>query len=339
MGFLIVPGQTPAAGQKVKTKVFLYDDYLMTETGEIPLPKNAVEMVQTSVFAFQTHAEYPQNLAQDPSGNVFVTVHDQKLIHKFNASGELLADFRLGKKVQRGGIGLSQIEVPGDQMAVLDDIRLRFLDPAGQIKDQWRIGPIHNFAVDRDGLVYATPVLSDKAWSLVEIFSAKGKSLGSFGKPLDLDYSLFRLNARILAFGQKGEIWVAFTYFPLLRKYSPQGDLLAEYRIDHPVLKGKEKMNLQMLEEGRQNKTQYGYAPLIQAIKAGEGKIYLLTYYPRLEILEMDEEGHLLTSFWRDYDNPINPRDFLVRGSAGHREFFVLLAAPDWTIEVLEPKK
>ncbi len=40
----LIIGGSQGDAQKVKTEVVLLDDYLMLESGEIPLPKNGVEL-------------------------------------------------------------------------------------------------------------------------------------------------------------------------------------------------------------------------------------------------------------------------------------------------------
>jgi hypothetical protein len=46
-----------------------------------------------------------------------------------------------------------------------------------------------------------------------------------------------------LALDEKGELFVAFTYFPRVRKYSSGGVLLAEFKIESPIMEAKETYN------------------------------------------------------------------------------------------------
>ena len=58
--------------QEVKTKVTVYSDLFLTESGLPPLPDNAVEL--DLEFSFQSsHFQVPGRLASDSFGNIYVT--------------------------------------------------------------------------------------------------------------------------------------------------------------------------------------------------------------------------------------------------------------------------
>ncbi len=148
------------------------------------------------------------------------------------------------------------------------------------------------------------------------------------------------LNSRSLAFNEKGELFVAFMYFPIIRKYSSGGKLLAEYRIESPIMKAKEEYNLKMIGEGIADMTQRaGYKALIVSMKAFGDKLYLLSHYPRLEITEMDDEGNRTATYWMDFKEVYEANDFAVQEIRGEKKFCVSHSYPPrFDIDILKKK-
>lgn len=103
---LILFNQHPLAlGQKVKTEVILHDDFFWSENGFVPLPKNAIELELR--FSFQyPELKHPFEMADDSSGNIYITDDEQNAVFKFNSSGEHLS--QLGQE----GKGLGEFSSP-----------------------------------------------------------------------------------------------------------------------------------------------------------------------------------------------------------------------------------
>ena len=75
--------------QEVKTKVTVYSDLFLTESGFPPLPDNAVEL--DLEFSFQSsHFQVPGRLASDYFGNIYVTDSAKSAIFKFDTAGKFL---------------------------------------------------------------------------------------------------------------------------------------------------------------------------------------------------------------------------------------------------------
>jgi tetratricopeptide (TPR) repeat protein len=122
---------------------------------------------------------------------------------------------------------------------------------------------------------------------------------------------------------------VAFTYFPIVRKYTVQGKLLAEYRIESPIMKAKENYNLKRVGESIALKTRRaGYRAVIVDIRALGDKIYLLSHVPRLEITEMDDEGNVTATYWMDSQEVYETNDFVIREIDGKKKFYVSHSSP-----------
>ena len=338
----LLNSNSSASCQKVKTEVILQDDYFWTENGFVPLPKNAIELELK--FSFQ-HLEmkHPFEMANDSSGNIYLTDEQQNAVFKFNSSGEYLSQF--GQE----GKGFGKFSEPQNILLTKDFIvlqelkkkRIQFLDWAGKSLKTFKIDKdnIEDIALNEDGLLFIAKSLNINDTALVNVLSSEGKLLYSFGDVFKFIPPYPSLNSRRLALNSKGEVLVAFTYLPLIRRYSQKGELLAEYEIENNIMKAKEKMNLTLMGKARLNKFHYGYARIIIAMKVFEDKIYLLSNYPRLEILEVNEDGKIVNTFWRDSDALYRPEDLLVEKIGKKKIFYVLQSAPEIAVDVFSLKQ
>lgn len=333
--------------QQAKTEVILLDDYLMLETKEIPLPKNAVELEQALVFppqepgAAKMLLDNPAGIVLGREGNFYIADSTKSGVFVFDAKGDYLHLFgqRKGKRFEFSSP--SQIVTAKDSVIILDSSgrELRFFQEDGQFAKSIKLPQTcHDIVVSKEAAICAAPVATSNKSPLVVVQSAGGKKILSFGKPLNFIRGLGQLNSRKIALDEQGDILVAFRYFPVLRKYSQAGDLLAEIRVDDYVMTAKEKLNLKLFADALQKDTIYAYADIILDVETYDGKIYLLGSYPRLEIIEMDGNGSLLHTYWKEYDVPNHPEAFLVTKAGEGLSFWVTLSAPDSHIELLKPK-
>jgi tetratricopeptide (TPR) repeat protein len=280
-------------------------------------------------------------LAADRNGNIYASAMNDRFVQKFNAAGELL--LLMGKK--RNGKALFQapsgVCAVGDQLVVYDTGRksLEFMGFQGTYVRSLSMSECDEFAVDESGRIYVAHAVQDKSSPLVTIYSPDGKEL-AFGKPLPFHHSMAILNSRSMAVTQKGELFVAFTYFPIVRKYSSEGELLNEYHIESPLMKAKENYNLKLIGEGIADMTQrVGYKALIYSIKALGDKIYLLSNFPRLEITELNDGGIYTATYWIDFKEVYETADFAVQEVNGEKKFYVSHSyPPHFDIDVLKKK-
>jgi tetratricopeptide (TPR) repeat protein len=203
-----------------------------------------------------------------------------------------------------------------------------------------KISEFNDFAIGENDRLYVAHYVQDKGSPLVTAYFPDEKKL-TFGKPLSFYHSMPILNSRSLALNEKGELYVAFTYFPIIRKYSSEGGLLAEYRIENPIMKAKENYNLKIIGEGIADMTQrIGFKPLIISLKAFGDKIYLLSHYPRLEITEMDDGGNCTATYWIDFKEVYETNDFAIQETNGEKKFYVSHSyPPHFDIDVFKKKK
>jgi len=330
--FLLALALCPArlsTHQEVTTKVTVYDDIFLTERGLIPLPENAVELKHE--FTIESiEFRSPIHLATDPEGNIYASANRNSAVYKMDAAGEM--QLKIGKK----GSGKGSLPAPTDiatagSYLIVHDAekqRLEFLDFEGNHVKSRKISGFTDFVLGEDESLYVAHHVEDENSPLITVYFPDGKNL-SFGKPLLFRHSMQVLNSRSLALNGKGELYVAFTYFPLVRKYSASGKLLDEYRIDSPIMEVKENYNLKKVGEGIAHKARRaGYRDVIVGIRYFDEKIYLLSHVPRLEITEMDEGGTVTATCWMDSREVYETHDFLIREIDGVKKFYVSHISP-----------
>jgi hypothetical protein len=274
----------------------------------------------------------PRYIGHDSSGNIFVTDIGANRILKFDSSGNFLQAF--GQMGQGPGDLLRPYEffVTKDDILIvgeLGNMRFQFFDTQGKyLKSFKRFKGYLSWAMNDEGLIFAVAGLAyvknlDQA-HLIEVLSQEGEVLYSFGKPLNFKYQPHLYNRANLAINKKGELLVAFEYLPIVRKYSQKGKLLAEYRIDHKLMKKFEKNNLQnqsLLAQGKK----VTYYPIILSIKSHEDEFYIFRCYPRVEILEFGNNGKLRAWYWyTPQQMHYRPNHFLVQNVKNQKMFYII---------------
>jgi tetratricopeptide (TPR) repeat protein len=330
--FLLALALCPATlstHQKVTTKVTVYDDIFLTERGLMPLPENAIELKHE--FTIESiEFRSPIQLATDPEGNIYASAKRNNAVYKMDAEGEL--QLKIGKQGKGKGSlpSPTDISTADDYLIVHDTEKqsLEFLDFEGNFVKSRKISDFTDFVLGEDECLYVAHHVEDENSPLVRVYYPDGKNF-SFGKPLLIRHSMQVLNSRSLALNGKGELYVAFSYFPLVRKYSVTGKLLDEYRIDSPLMEAKENYNLKKVGEGVANKARrVGYRDAIVGIRYFDEKIYLLSHIPRLEITEMDEEGTVTAIYWMDSQEVYETHDFVIMEIDGVKKFYVSHTSP-----------
>jgi len=337
--FLFNPGSSVPL-QEVKTEVILYDDYF----GLVPLPENAVELIKKFSFS-PLEMEQPVGMTDDSSGNIFITDDKRKAVLKFDSSGHYLGQFgQRGKSKER--LSLPQNILVTKDFILVRDLkagRIQYFDLEGNFIKATQVNKnkIHDMVINEEGGLFLAKALSGEDSALVDVFSPEGVFQYSFGELFFGHFSVYGihpLNSRKMAITEKGELLVAFSYFPVVRKYSQKGELLAEHKIANGIMEAKEKLNLKLLGRSRRTKFHQAYAQAIIAIKVFEGRMYLLGNYPRLEILEINEAGKIERTYWTEYDVLYKPKDFIVQRVGGQIRFYVLLTEPDAVVDVFIQK-
>jgi len=204
--------------------------YVGAETAPSYIKQWGSEGLQTTgLFSF------PQDLALDSAGNVYVTDYGNRRIQKFDNDGNFLHTW--GTK----GSGNGQFQVPAgiaigkDFVYVVDNElnRVQKFDTSGKYIAQWgskgtESGQFllpQNIAVDPNGDVY----VADTGNSRIQKFSSDGKFLSSWGSS-GLGNGQF-LNPRGVAADSQGSIYVSDSGNNRLQKFTSDGTFLRTFDV------------------------------------------------------------------------------------------------------------
>ncbi|MDH4196439.1 MAG: hypothetical protein OEW05_03425 [Candidatus Aminicenantes bacterium] len=332
----------PVVFPQVKTEVRNLTELLMPAGGTYPLPENAVELEPRFTIPF-AKGDTASRIKVDAAGRIYALDERTGIVLVFGPAGELLR--RLETRGRSAGKPTNPPLLDPEETLVLQDIEARdlvFFDLAGRRLRKSSVPALHDFALDREGRLFTAPYVQDKSNPVIEVYGPNGKKIRGFGRALSFSHSLGMLNSRRLAVMPAGEVAVAFVYLPVLRLYSSGGDLLVEYAVENDIIKAKEAINLKAIGEGIANPARRGLCvKILFAVRTLGESIFLLSNYPRLEILEMDKGGKVRATYWKDFDEVMMPEDFAVTEKDGARHFFVLRSLPLYGIDVYSaaPKK
>jgi len=326
--------------QKVSTKVKVYDEIFFTQDGLLPLPNNAVELTRELTIK-SSHFQFPLKLAVDAEGNIYACCAKSGLVLKFNSRGEFLLSLGRDKKGKELWPSPAAIKATKNQLIIYDNDQqqLIFADFQGAYIKKKKMSDFSDFALGKNGCLYVAHHILGKNSPLITGYFSERKKI-SFGQPLPFPHSLPLLNSLSLALNEKDELFVAFTYFPIVRKYSPGGKLLAEYRINSPLMEAKEKYNLKLIGAGIADvNRRVGYKPIIISVKTFKDKVYLLSHYPYLEITEIDGLGNCTAVYWIDINEAYTSHDLVIQEIDGELKFYVSHSSPpDYEIDVFKKK-
>ena len=328
--------------QKVTTKVSVYSDIFLTDEGLLPLPENAIEL-ELDFSIFDKFFKFAKKIDRDREGNIYVLDSRLVKILKFDPKGNFLYSFGdsgrgKGRLLQPENFILSE-----DCLIIQDrqQKRLLIFNLQGKYLDRLRLSGFSYFTIDTQGKFYLAAYVKDQYSPLIKVYSPENKSTSSFGKPLVFHHSMKRLNLASIAVNKSGELFVAFRFFPLVRKYTSDHRLTAEYRIDTPIMEAKDKYNLQKIGGGIAAPIlRAGYMDVITDIEIHKGKIFLLGHHPRLEILKLKEDGTIDVTYWIDQREVYEALDFYISEVNGDLRFYVLHSAPpSFTIDIFKIKE
>lgn len=310
---------------------------------KVPLPQNAIELQLN--FSFPSGDLTDKDIylygarfvSNDSSGNLYLSDSRANRIFKFDSSGNFLLQF--GRKGQGPGefnYGPFNIMVTKNSIIANETGRIQFFDWNGKYLKSYKINKMYReMVINNDGLIFASP--TRKQTHLVEVISQEGDILYSFGKLKEFKQGKSALNNVKLALNQDGELFVAFVHFPIIRKYSTKGELLAEFRIEHKAIQTQEEINQKRISSLTKAKT--GYVIIISAIKAAEDGIYILHTVPRVKISKLDNNGEFKSIYWYLKPYGYHVTDFLAHGRGNAICFYVLQASPENKIEVFKIKR
>jgi hypothetical protein len=277
-------------------------------------------------------------MESDPDGNFYISNTKEGNILCFDSLG----NYR--RTVGNKGRGPAELYQPGKIMLAKDTIfihdvgnqRIQFFDKTGQPTKCLKVFKSYRdmvFDEDRK-CIYAAPMVRNPGDKLIDVLTLDGEVSHSFGEPLDFKKDLSIYNMVRLIFTDSQELLVAFTFFPIIRKYSPQGDLISEYRIEYARFRAHEKFNIESYQEGLLKGTRKGLKSVIDGFRVVNGRIFLMNTYPFLVLLELSSDMKLQKAFINKNQNEYFSQDLSIK-IEGHKEtFFILQIRPDNIVDI-----
>ncbi len=317
---------------------------------KFPVAEDAIELEKLKSFLSKELIEKggflwkPLGITPLPNGNIIV--NDQKAHHilMFDDYGYLIR--KIGKNGQGPGEFVNPYSMTATPNAIIisdnGNMRIQFFDFEGNyirsfkiFKALWDIETTHN------GLIYGVPMRVRPEEELINVMNNDGVILNTFGEArFDIGKSnwLIPNMVRNISINNKNELFLAFDYFPLICKYSEKGELIAEYKLNHDLMKEKEKINLNHFKN---NQNRNGLMPVIRSIRADINSFYVLYSYPRAGILEYNMEGKIQKEYYYEYTKEEDPHfiDFIVKDKEGEKSFYLLKESQENEIVILRPRK
>lgn len=163
---------------------------------------------------------------------------------------------------------------------------------------------------------------------LIEEYNANGKIINSFGDRFNRQGHKTYDSCCFLS-GNNEEIVVAFKYYPIIRRYTHDGNLINEFKINIEILENLEKLNFN--KKFTNPAINIINLPLILAgVEIIDSRIFVLLHLPRLEILELDKYGTILKHYYcAELKNIFGLVGFCVLKKEESLNFYILYSKED----------
>lgn len=284
------------------------DRKAMDEIHKINPPSSAIELKIINKFPNdedENDEQYlwqPHSFVRDSKGNYYITDTKANAVVIFDSSGKYLK--RFGKLGQGPGDlsmpmsiqifeNLLVVNEPGNR-------RIQYFTFHGISQKTFRLfktlGPL---VLLQDGRKIGTPLLVNKKDEsmLVEVLSPEGKVIDMFGTPIEFKWNQYVMNERKLLINSNNNLILVFRYLPILQKYSLDGRLLKEARLETEFSFKKEIINRRRnsyLPEKR-----VGMYAIFNDFGIIKDIIYLINFNPpNFWIWAVDDNFSVINSYW-----------------------------------------
>lgn len=293
------------------------------------------EMERKGIFL---HA--PRNICSDNQGNFYVSDARQNTIFKFDSQGNF------SKKIGGNGQAPGEFLYPNylainneDNLIIYDtgNSRIQIFNSTSNYVRSFKVFKTYStMAADNSKKLYLGILSSGLRDPLIEVLNENGQMINSFGTKISFKENTFAHNEINLSINENEDIFVAWTCFPYVKKFSKNGKLLAEYKINYKLIQELSKPNYSAKKENNKIRMM----PVINTIRAKGNKFYLFLFYPRIEILELDFKGEITNIYWKESSRfDYFALDFLIKEKKNEKLFYILEGYPQQQVKVFSVKK
>ncbi|MCJ7581168.1 MAG: 6-bladed beta-propeller [Candidatus Aminicenantes bacterium] len=326
------------------------DRKAIAEIHKIKPPASAIELKMILSFPNdedENDEQYlwqPHSFVRDSKGNYYITDTKANAVVIFDSSGKYLR--RFGKLGQGpGDLSMPMSIYIFENLLVVYEAgnrRLQYFNFQGISQKSFRLFKSYgSLVLMQDGRKIGPPFFVNKKdkTKLVEVLSHEGKIINMFGTPIEFKWDQYSMNQRKLLFNSNNEIILVFRYLPILQKYSLDGRLLKEAKLETEFSLKKEIINRRgnsYLPEKRVGK----YA-IFNDSEIVDDIIYLVNFNsPNLWIWAVDNNFDVINTYWAPVGEKFVIYDFLPERNNNQINFNILAIASnsEAKIYVFSPK-
>lgn len=297
-------------------------------------------LVQLASFPNETDETvlaFPQGLCIDNTGLIYILDQTQSSIFVYKQDGSLV------RKIGRRGMGPGEFNLPQafccdeGRLYVSDqgNRRVQVLDSEGQYIDGFNSYRSLLTIAHLGDTILGQEIFDDSEvdkFTLLAKFSYSGAKQTTFGKPVNDSIDLEGLplgasSARVKVFKEK--IYVLFSYYPLLRVYSKNGNLLSEMKLKRKEYRSLVPGNYSLKQiNSMPNYVKLRY--LFLAFDVTDNGIFVCPYKDDIEVDRFDIEGNFLSSssFKHEADEAYYVQDLKIELNGGTSLAYVLTYLP-----------
>lgn len=315
------------------------DRKALAEIRKIKPPANAIELKIILSFPNvedengESYLWQQHSFVRDSKGNYYITDTRAHAVVIFDSSGRYLK--RFGQHGQGpGDLGMPMSIFIIDDLLVVNEPgnrRLQYLDFNGISQKSSRLNKSYSsLVIFPDGRKIGTPFFVNKKDEamLVEVLSPEGKIINQFGTPIEFKWNQYVMNERKLLINLNNELVLVFRYLPILQKYSLDGHLLKETKLETEFSLKKEIINRRgnsYLPEKR-----VALYPIFNDFGIIKDIIYLINFNPpNFWIWAVDDNFAVINTYWAPVGERFSIYDFQPEWVDNQINFNILAIASD----------
>jgi len=280
------------------------------------------ESSSDNIYLFQ-----PVRLAIDYGSHIYVLDSGSNCLYKFSSTGNYL------QQIGARGAGPGEFLHPSDFSIVrnrlyvseIGNFRIQKLSINGIPERSIRkYLTQYSMTYDEEGLIYIAPLVYGEESRQIAVVNNNGEIVRSFGKPMVFAKDTVTLNFVYLEKNARNEIFAVYRYFPIIRKYSQEGELLFEHSLNNAAMRKIAQINM---DRNRSSKAELKRRYILNVIATRMFKDHLFLFCQSMNpfILEYDDQGKQTAIYRINRDGQYIAKDLIVMEDEDGRKIFHLL--------------